>query len=39
MMTGLVYAVDSAIKQCFANIFDSKDAIIAAVTSPKFRLK
>ena len=33
MTTGLAYAVDSAIKERFANIFDSKDAIIAAVTS------
>ena len=39
MTTGLAYAVDSAIKKRFANIFDSKDAIIAAVTSPKFKLK
>ena len=39
MTTGLAYAVDSAIKERFANIFDSKDAIIAAVTSPKFKLK
>ena len=39
MTTGLAYAIDSAIKERFANIFDSKDAIIAAVTSPKFKLK
>ena len=39
MTTGLAYAIDSAIKEQFANIFDSKDAIIAAVTSPKFKLK
>ena len=39
MTTGLAYAIDSTIKERFANIFDSKDAIIAAVTSPKFKLK
>ena len=39
MTTGLVYAIESAIKERFANILDSKDAIIAAVTFPKFKLK
>ena len=39
MTTGLVYAIDSAIKERFANILDSKDAIIAAETFPKFKLK
>ena len=39
MTTGLAYAIDSAIKEWFANIFNSKDAIIAAVTSPKLKLK
>ena len=39
MMTDLVYAIDSAIKERFANILGSKDAIIAAVTFPKFKLK
>ena len=39
MTTGLVNAIDSAIKDRFANILDSQDAIIAAVTFPKFKLK
>ena len=39
MTTGLAQTVQSAIVKQFSNIFDSKDAIIAAVTSPKFKLK
>ena len=39
MTTGLAQTVQSAIVKRFSNIFDSKDAIIAAVTSPKFKLK
>ena len=39
MTTGLAEMVESAIKKRFSHIFDSKEAIIAAVTSPKFKLK
>ena len=39
MTTGLAYAVESSIKRRFSHIFDSKVAIIAALTSPKFKLK
>ena len=39
MTTDLAQTVQSAIVKRFSNIFDSKDAIIAAVTSPKFKLK
>lgn len=39
MTTGLAYAVESSIKKRFSHIFDSKNAIIAALTSPKFKLK
>ena len=39
MITGLAETVESAIKKRFSHIFDSKEAIIAAVTSPKFKLK
>ena len=39
MTTGLAYAVESSIKKRFSHIFDSKVAIIAALTSPKFKLK
>ena len=38
-MTRLAYAVESSIRRRFQHIFDSKDAIIAAITSPKFKLK
>ena len=39
MTTGLAHAVESSIKRRFHHIFDSKDAINAALTSPKFKLK
>ena len=39
MTTGLAETVKSAIKKQFSHIFDSKEAIIAAVTLPKFKLK
>ena len=39
MTTGLADAIESSIKKRFRKVFDSKDAIIAAVTSPKFKLK
>ena len=39
MTTGLAQTVQNAIEKRFSHIFDSKDAIIAAVTSPKFKLK
>ena len=39
MTTGLVYAVENSIKQRFSGIFDSKNAIISAMTLPKFKLK
>ena len=39
MTTGHADAVESSIKKRLRKVFDSKDAIIAAVTSPKFKLK
>ena len=39
MTTGLADAIESSIKKRFRKVFDSKDAVIAAVTSPKFKLK
>ena len=39
MTTGLVYDVEDSIKQRFSGIFDSKNAIISAMTLPKFKLK
>ena len=39
MTTGLVHAVEDSIKQRFSGIFDSKNAIISAMTLPKFKLK
>ena len=39
LTTGLTQAVNSAIEKRFSHILDSRDAIIAAVTSPKFKLK
>ena len=39
MTTGLAETVEGAIKERFSHIFDSKEAIIDAVTSPKFKLK
>ena len=37
--TGLAYATESSIKRRFSHIFDCKDAIIAALASPKFKVK
>ena len=39
LTTGLTQAVNSAIEKWFSHILDSRDAIIAAVTSPQFKLK
>ena len=36
---GLIDSIDSAIKRRFSQIFDSHDGIIAAVASPKFKLR
>ena len=37
--TGLAYAIERSIKSRFSHVFDSKDAIIAALASPKFKVK
>ena len=37
--TGLAYAIESAIKRRFVDIFESKEAIIAALVSPRFKIK
>lgn len=39
MTTGLVFAIEDSIKWRFSGIFDSKDAIISAMTLPKLKLK
>ena len=39
MTTGLAFSLESAINQRFEKGFDSKDAIILAITLPKFKLK
>jgi len=39
MTTGLAYSIEESIKNRFRDIFDSKDAILAAVTLPKFKLR
>ena len=36
---GLVYTIKSSIKHHFAKVFESNNAIIAAITLPKFKLK
>lgn len=33
------YAIESSVKRRFDHVFDSKDAIIAALTVPKFKVK
>ena len=38
-IVGLVNSIDSVIRQCFSALFDSHDAIVAAVASPKFKLR
>ena len=37
--TRLAYAIESSIKRRFSHVFDSKEAIIAALASPKFKVK
>ena len=39
MTTGLAFSIENAINQRFEKVFDSKDAIISAITLPKFKLK
>ena len=39
MTTGLAYTVEDSIKRRFSAVFDSKNAIISAMTLPKFKLK
>ena len=39
MTTGITQTVQNAIEKQFSHIFESKDAIIVAVASPKFKLK
>ena len=39
MTTGLAFSLESAINKRFEKVFDSKDAIISAITLPKFKLK
>ena len=36
---GLVYTIESSIKHHFSKVFESNNAIIAAITLPKFKLK
>ena len=39
MTTGLAFSLEEAINQRFEKVLDSKDAIILAITLPKFKLK
>ena len=39
MTTGLTFSIEEAIKHRFRSIFDSKEAILAAITLPKFKLR
>ena len=39
MITGLAYAAEDSIIRHFSAVFDSKNAIISAMTLPKFKLK
>ena len=39
MTTGLAVSIEGAIKHRFRTIFDSKEAILAAITLPKFKLR
>ena len=39
MTMGLASVIESSIKRKFSHIFDAKDAIIAALTMPKFKVK
>ena len=36
---GLAVSIEEAIKHCFRSVFDSKEAILAAITLPKFKLR
>ena len=38
-IVGLVDSIERAIRRHFSTLFDSHDAIIAAVASPKFKLR
>lgn len=35
----MAFSLEDAIKRCFKKVLDSKDAIISAITLPKFKLK
>jgi len=39
MTMRLVLAIENSIKKRFSHTFDSKDAVFAALTSPKFKVK
>lgn len=39
MTTGLAFSLEDAINRRFEKVLDSKDAIISAITLPKFKLK
>ena len=39
MATGLTLSLEDAINRCFEKVLDLKDAIISAITPPKFKLK
>ena len=39
MTTGLAFSLEDAINQHFEKVLDSKDAIISAITLPKFKSK
>jgi len=39
MTTRLAFCLEDAIKRRFEKVLDSKDAIISAITLPKFKLK
>ena len=39
MTTGLTLSLEDAINRCFEKVFDSRAAIISAITLPKFKLK
>ena len=39
MILGLAVCIEDSIKRCFNRVFESKNAILAAVSMPKFKLK
>ena len=39
MTTGLASSIEDAIKHRFRSIFDSKEAVLSAITLPKFKLR